>query len=110
MPDNPTGVDNAQVQDAELLGNSEQFDAKAREVERFQCCQDVCMYCAGHALGYGLAEGPNEAGNWVHRHNDTDGRDVLCLATGIYSRDRYLRATAIERAAESPAMDTSPEK
>jgi len=59
-----------------------------REEERELCKRDVCMYCGGRAIGYArIPEGPNEAGNWVHRYKLDKLRDgVLCKASAIFSR------------------------
>ena len=64
-------------------------DAERREAER--CAKDVCMYCGGRALGYSPVIGPNQAGNYIHATPKATGKDVLCRASGIYSR---LRAQA----------------
>mgnify|MGYP001580384293 CR=1 FL=1 len=64
-------------------------DAERREAER--CAKDVCMYCGGRALGHLPVIGPNQAGNYIHATPKATGEDVLCRASGIYSR---LRAQA----------------
>jgi len=63
-----------------------------RSEERELCKRDVCMYCGGRALGYErIPEGPNDAGNYVHR-SKMDRREndiVLCQASAIFSRERF---------------------
>lgn len=60
--------------------------------ERELCCEDVCMYCSGNARGYLKARGPNSAGNWTHK-NTSGVSEVLCKASAIRSRDRFLSHT-----------------
>ena len=67
---------------------------EAVEAERADCAEDVCMYCGERALGYELAEGPNEAGNWVHKPK-SGGAAMLCKATAIHSRMRFIEALAL---------------
>jgi hypothetical protein len=45
--------------------------------------------CAGHAIGYLPATGPNSGGNWTHARKD-DGRHSLCVASGIWSREAWI--------------------
>lgn len=78
----------------------------ARQVERELCKRDVCMYCGGRALGYKhTPNGPNEAGNWTHQSaQDNDmQQNVLCVASSIFSRERF-------EIAHSPKIATGCEK
>lgn len=60
---------------------------------RWECMQDVCAICGGRVPTHSrLAEGPNEAGNYVHPGKlEETGR--LCDASAIGHR---LRATPTE--------------
>lgn len=64
---------------------------RGRERALRDACQDVCMYCGKRALGYGEAEGPNDAGNHIHRDTSvtTKERTVLCMASAIWHRIRW---------------------
>ena len=59
--------------------------------EREAAINDVCMYCAGRAVGWKPAAGPNSAGNWTHENpHYSASRAVLCAASAIFSRARGL--------------------
>lgn len=83
----PIDIDAAEAMEIPLLHAL--ADAERREADR--CAKDVCMYCGGRALGYSHVIGPNQAGNYIHATPKATGEDVLCRASGIYSR---LRAQA----------------
>lgn len=55
-----------------------------------EACRDVCMYCGNRVPGYGPAEGPNEAGNYVHSDTvvTTEKRTMLCAASSVWHRIR----------------------
>jgi hypothetical protein len=59
-------------------------------IERELCKRDVCMYCGGRALGYfRIPEGPNDAGNFYHRHKKFEDDVQLCRASAIFAREKY---------------------
>lgn len=51
----------------------------------------VCMYCSHQATGYTDAEGPNAAGNYVHKDmaDPMSPKVVLCYASGIWVLIRW---------------------
>lgn len=59
--------------------------------ERQKCKEDVCMYCGGRAPTHERKPvGPNAAGNWTHvTKKGADYGTVLCLASAIFSRERF---------------------
>jgi hypothetical protein len=64
---------------------------QAREEAFRDACRDVCMYCGQRVPGYTAAEGPNNAGNFVHRDTATTRvpRNELCIASAVWARINY---------------------
>jgi hypothetical protein len=61
-------------------------------IERELCKRDVCMYCGGRAPSWKkIPEGPNKAGNYVHRSklDRRENDEVLCIASAIFAREKY---------------------
>ena len=76
------------------------FASRERAEERERCKRDVCCACAGESFpnvkGYRTAQGPNEAGNFVHRapYGDCGAKELhtLCAASGIFVREAFAAA------------------
>lgn len=86
----------------------EEAPTDVRRQALFDAANDVCMYCSGHAIGYGPPVGPNAAGNFVHYPGGSSD-DVLCAASSIVSRLAFEYRTAVANKSTPPRSGTRPE-
>lgn len=62
------------------------------QIERDACKKDVCAACGGRAPQWEQNPvGPNSAGNWIHRMRGQPNAEMLCVASGIFSRELFLK-------------------